>query len=276
MEAFLVGSRGWRGGLDACWAPSWMPLVGVPGAAEREVEGAVGLEEGVADGARAEVRYMQPAPRASQNGSYWCAAHSRGRWGRSRIARRYRAPRRCLLLKRLQWTSTRRGGIVKAVLEGVSVPGCSAWSESRRGQAAKCLGVACLEAGGEGDEEGEGEPVDLLDRRHHLCLKRQAGNVIYKSVDIPPEAIPESGHCSLPSFLCSSLSAKLLAREKLFLNIVELRRTDPVSLIDASYGGVGGVATMTESSEDDPMLSRGSAGSRRLLELLARESRFVR
>ena len=81
----------------------------------------------------------------------------------------------------------------------------------------------------------------------------------------------------LPSFLCNILSARVLTRDKPFLNIRELRM-DPVDslMLPVSYGGVGGVATVTESSEDEPRLSRGSGDGRRLLELLARESRFVR
>lgn len=116
--------------------------MGVPGAAEREVVGAVDSEEGAAGEVRGGARYMQPAPRAGRIGTHWCAAHFRGRWGRSRIYRRYRAPRRCLLLRRLPWTSTIRGGRARAVLEGVSVQGCLVWGESCRGQAEGCPAVA--------------------------------------------------------------------------------------------------------------------------------------
>ena len=92
----------------------------------------------------------------------------------------------------------------------------------------------------------------------------------------PPLAMATSALWWLPSFLCRSRSAKLLAREKLFLNIFELR-IDAASCPPPpiSYGGVGGVETMTESSDEDPTLSRASL-VRRLPELFALESRFVR
>lgn len=56
------------------------------------------------------------------------------------------------------------------------------------------------------------------------------------------------------------------------MNIREFRTDPVVSAAIISYGGVGGVETMTESSEDDPTLSRGS--ERRLPELFALDNRL--
>ena len=71
--------------------------------------------------------------------------------------------------------------------------------------------------------------------------------------DEPPLAMATSPLWWLPSFLWRSLSAKVVAREMPLLNIRELR-TEALSGASASSGGVGGVETMPESSEDEPAL----------------------